>query len=105
MPSHRLQNLDDRDQSQAQILEEKKGKRGTEAMDAIGILSKFSGILYHDHWQHDFKFSGTHARCNAHHLREFKRAWEQNNQTWAKKVKALLEPIKISWITEVHASA
>jgi hypothetical protein len=29
--------------------------------------------------------------CNAHHLRELARAWEQDNQKWAKGMKALLE--------------
>lgn len=69
------------------------GKRGTEAMDAIGILPAFGGILCHDHWKPYFKYNCTHALCNAHHLRELTRAWEQDNQSWAKKVKAFLEEI------------
>ncbi len=68
-------------------------KRGTDAMDAIGILPKFSGILCHDHWKPYFTYHCTHALCNAHHLRELERAWEQDNQTWAKGMKCLLEEI------------
>ena len=68
-------------------------KRGTEAMDAIGILPKFKGILCHDHWKPYFTYHCTHALCNAHHLRELERAWEQDNQTWARRMKALLEKI------------
>ena len=33
----------------------------------------------------------THSLCNAHHLRELTRAWEQDSQKWAKRMKALLE--------------
>jgi transposase len=68
-------------------------KRGTEAIDAIGILPKFNGILCHDHWKPYFTYHCTHALCNAHHLRELERAWEQDGQTWAKRMKALLERI------------
>jgi len=66
-------------------------KRGTEAMDEIGILPKFKGILCHDHWKPYYTYRCTHALCNAHHLRELERAWEQDKQAWAKKMKALLE--------------
>ncbi len=68
-------------------------KRGTKAMDAIGILPKFNGVLCHDHWKPYFTYQCTHALCNAHHLRELERAWEQDNQAWAKAMKSLLEEI------------
>ena len=35
----------------------------------------------------------THALCNAHHLRELTRAWEQDGQQWAQEMKNLLELI------------
>ncbi len=68
-------------------------KRGTDAMDDIGILPRFKGILCHDHWKPYYKFDCTHALCNAHHLRELTRAWEQDGQEWALKLRNLLETI------------
>lgn len=68
-------------------------KRGTDAMKEIGILPTFSGILCHDHWKPYYKYDCTHALCNAHHLRELTRAWEQDKQSWAKKLRELLEEI------------
>jgi transposase len=68
-------------------------KRGKDAMDEMGILPEFSGILCHDHWKPYFSYSCPHALCNAHHLRELTRAWEQDGQLWAKEVKSLLETI------------
>lgn len=65
-------------------------KRGIEAMNAMGILPGFTGILCHDHWKPYFRFSCEHALCNAHHLRELQRAWEQDKQEWAKDLRALL---------------
>ena len=68
-------------------------KRGTIAMNDMGILSRFKGILCHDHWKPYYKFDCTHVLCNAHHLRELERAWEQDGQKWAQKLKNLLETI------------
>jgi transposase len=65
-------------------------KRGTEAMLAMGVLDKFSGILCHDHWKPYFTFKCDHSLCNAHHLRELERAWEQDKQKWAKNLMRLL---------------
>ena len=68
-------------------------KRGTEAMNAMGILPGFKGILCHDHWKPYYKYDCTHALCNAHHLRELTRAFEQDDQKWAQKLRNLLETI------------
>jgi len=68
-------------------------KRGTEAMDSIGILPKFKGILCHDHWKPYYTYDCTHALCNAHHLRELTGVWEEDNQQWAKEMKTLLDEI------------
>jgi len=70
-------------------------KRGAEATTDIGILPGFKGILCHDHWKPYYRLDCTHALCNAHHLRELTRAWEQDGQQWAQQMKDLLETINI----------
>lgn len=69
-------------------------KRGKEAMDDADILAHFQGVLCHDHWKPYYKYTDcTHALCNAHHLRELERAWEQDKMQWAKAMQALLKSI------------
>ena len=68
-------------------------KRGCEAIDEMGILPKYRGIICHDHWKPYFKYGGSHALCNAHHLRELERAVEQDKQKWAEQMIALLKEI------------
>ena len=65
-------------------------KRGCDALDEMGILAMYRGIIFHDHWKPYYQYGGSHALCNAHHLRELERAWEQDGQHWAKKVSELL---------------
>jgi len=69
-------------------------RRGTEAMDAMGILPFFTGVVCHDHWKPYYRYKCIHALCNAHHLRELERAWEQDHQQWAKDMQGLLIEIK-----------
>ena len=73
-------------------------RRGTVAFNDMGILPMFKGTLCHDHWKPYYKMDCTHALCNAHHLRELTRAWEQDGQKWAQKLKKLLETINLKVI-------
>lgn len=73
-------------------------KRGGEAMDEMGILPEFHGIICHDHWKPYYKYAARHALCNSHHLRELERAWEQDGQQWAKQMAALL--LEINRVTQ-----
>lgn len=66
-------------------------KRGTEAMNEINILPRYRGILCHDHWKPYYQYDCTHSLCNAHHLRELTRAFEQDKQQWAHEMKQLVE--------------
>jgi len=68
-------------------------KRGCEAIDEMGILSEYQGIICHDHWKPYFKYGCSHALCNAHHLRELERAVEQDKQKWAEQMISLLKEI------------
>lgn len=70
-------------------------KRGSEAMNRMGILPHYKGILCHDHWKPYYKYDCIHSLCNSHHVRELERAWEQDDQKWAKRMKNLLEKINV----------
>lgn len=66
-------------------------KRGQAAMNEIGILPDFAGVLCHDHWKPYYRYTGCqHALCNSHHLRELERAAEQDGQAWARTMQTLL---------------
>jgi len=67
-------------------------KRGKEAMDEIGILPNFLGVMVHDHWKPYFKYDKcVHSLCNAHLLRELTRSFEQDGMNWANKMISFLE--------------
>lgn len=77
-------------------------KRGTKAMDDIGIIPLFSGILCHDHWKPYFTYDCKHVLCNAHHLRELTYAHEQEEQKWAKKMYIFL--LKLNKVVDATKS-
>jgi transposase len=65
-------------------------KRGTIAMDNMGILPDYQGYAVHDHWASDYRYDCRHVLCNAHHLRELTFAEEQYQQQWANELSQCL---------------
>lgn len=105
-------------------------RRGTEAMDAAGVLPNFTGIAVHDGWApYDTYTAATHARCNAHLLRELQavidhhqrnhqaqhtRPGESGSWCWAEQAADSLRTLKRmvdealardGTLTSVHAAA
>lgn len=69
-------------------------KRGSQAMDDIGILPQFQGIAVHDFWKSYYQYACKHGLCNAHILRELIFIKERFEQDWAQQLIDLLLNMK-----------
>ncbi|MBM3747769.1 MAG: IS66 family transposase [Acidobacteria bacterium] len=69
-------------------------RRGTEALDHIGLLPQFRGRAIHDFLSAYLKYECAHGLCNAHHLRQLIFLHEQHGQAWAQRMIACLLQIK-----------
>jgi len=65
--------------------------RGGKALEAIGIISEFTGIAVHDNWLTYWRYEQCdHALCNVHHLRELNAIEDTFSQPWASRFKLFL---------------
>jgi len=69
-------------------------KRGSEAMDDMGILPNYNGVIVHDFWKAYYKYLCDHGLCDIHLLRELTNISENYDQEWSVKMAILLLVIK-----------
>ena len=68
-------------------------KRGFKALEDMGVLNTFTGVVMHDCWTGYFKLKATHALCNAHLLRELRGLAEHHGQLWAGELRCALQGV------------
>jgi transposase len=69
-------------------------RRGTPAMDDLGVIGSMTGVAIHDGWKPYRSYDVLHALCNAHHLRELVAIGVVWDQGWANDLAALLVEAK-----------
>jgi transposase len=69
-------------------------KRGSEAMDDMGILPNYDGVIVHDFWKAYYKYLCDHGLCDTHLLRELTNISENYEQEWSVQMAVLLLVIK-----------
>lgn len=66
-------------------------KRGTEAIEAINIIPRYSGAIIHDCWSSYLAYHHCdHGLCGSHLVRELTGLIESNGYAWAINMNALL---------------
>jgi transposase len=70
-------------------------KRGGDAMQAMGILPNYDGVLCHDHWKAYYSIAPQvmHSLCNAHHQRELTWSFEEDKMVWAGQMHDFLQSL------------
>ena len=68
-------------------------KRGQEAMAAINVIPRYTGVIIHDCWASYLAYEHcNHGLCGAHLLRELTFIVEADGYAWAKNMKRLTAP-------------
>ena len=66
-------------------------KRGREAIEEIGIIPRYTGVLIHDCWAAYLTYDQcSHQLCGSHVLRELTFVVDSNGYRWARLMKKLL---------------
>ena len=65
--------------------------RGHSAIESMGVLLVFAGILVHDHYKAYFRYAALHVLCNAHHLRELQGVIDRDCNPLAARLQRLLK--------------
>ena len=67
-------------------------KRGCQAIDAIGIIPRYGGVVVHDCWASYLSYDHCgHALCGSHLLRELQFVVDSNQYAWARNMKRALK--------------
>ncbi len=67
-------------------------KRGLEAIEQIGVIPRYDGVVIHDCWQSYFSYKHCgHGLCGSHLLRELTFIVNSNGYAWASNIKRLLQ--------------
>jgi len=67
-------------------------KRGQEAMQAIGVIPRYGGVMIHDCWASYLAYEHCgHGLCGAHLLRELTFIVDAEDYAWARNMKRLLQ--------------
>jgi transposase len=69
-------------------------KRGSEAMDDMGILPNYDVVIVHDFWKSYYKYLCDHGLCDTHLLRELTNISENYEPEWSGMMVDLLLVIK-----------
>jgi transposase len=67
-------------------------KRGLEAIEQIGVIPRYGGVVIHDCWQSYLSYDHCgHGLCGSHLLRELTFIVDSNGYAWASNIKRLLQ--------------
>ena len=67
-------------------------KRGLEAIESIGVIPRYGGVIIHDCWASYLGYEHCdHALCGSHLLRELQFIIDANGYAWAVNMKRLLQ--------------
>jgi transposase len=67
-------------------------KRGLEAIESIGIIPRYGGVIVHDCWASYLSYEHCgHGLCGSHLLRELTFVVDSNAYRWAANIKRLLQ--------------